>query len=265
MISPQTPNQNDDLFPDSLKELVRAYSSTRQLAVSLLPIPQEHNGLEHKYAAEWLTTTEREQLQHYTFTKRRLEWLSGRVCAKKAALSLLTGSGYDERLRGTDFSIVAGPSGRPFLNPSEFPATPDPIDISISHSHNRAIGLAGCGRCGIDIQYLSETLFKVKHRFCSDLEAVMLDQLPADELVQLGLLWVAKEAMRKCLSETRVVGFTELNLARTQFEDGYSILQFHPQIDGISFDQNDLVPVICHHSDQYTLGVAILNGESSHA
>ena len=93
----------------------------------------------------------------------------------------------------------------------------------------------------------------------------MLDQLPADELVQLGLLWVAKEAMRKCLSETRVVGFTELVLAHATFVDGYFILDFKPQIEGFSFTETVLSPVVCHHSDCFALGISIQNSVDIYA
>ena len=265
MATPITRTDTHPLFPDSLKQLTLSLTSAEQIGVSLRTIPQVLNGFEHDIANEWLTIEEREQLDRYTFTKRRLEWLSGRICVKQAVIDLLKSHGVSSLPAGSDFSVVSGPSGRPFLNQEQLPNSSPHFDISISHSHDLAIALAGGGRCGIDLQYMSETLFKVKHRYCSDVEAVVLDQLPLEELTQLGLLWVAKEALRKSLSETRIVGFTELILSRATSDGDYFLLHFQPEIDGFSFPEPDLLSVICHYSNSFALAVCIHRDEGDHA
>lgn len=265
MLSPSSETPIHPLLPDSLLRLASSRAPKEKLGLAVITIPTELNGNEREDAELWLTGEELAQLDHYTFAKRKGEWLSGRICAKQATIDLLKINGATEIPRAREFSIVSSQSGRPFLNLNRMPVNARTIDISISHSHDMAVGLAGHGRCGIDIQYLSETLFRVKHRFCADIEAVILDQLPADELTQLGLLWVAKEAIRKCLSKTRIVGFRELTLAGAAIDQGHYMLQFHPELDGFSFPPGNPLSVIAHHDQSFTIAVCTAEEENGHA
>jgi phosphopantetheinyl transferase len=253
---------NHPLLPAGLKKLLSARAPTEQLAVSLSTIPQTLNGTEQELAQLWLSDEEQAQLIHYTFAKRKHEWLSGRICAKLAALELLSLNGSGEALTPRDLSIISSYSGRPFLDLKGPASGAAGIDISISHSQDMAVGLAGRGRCGIDIQLLNDTLFRVRHRFCADDEAATLDQLPIDELVQLGLLWVAKEAIRKCLSGTRIVGFRELKLNRIREYHGFSLLQFQSELEGITLASAEPLSVVAHHDDSYALAICTAEKES---
>jgi len=263
LLSPNNPVH--PLLPTHLQGLISSRAPGEKLALSMLAIHSGLNGSEKELAELWLTDEERSQLAHFTFAKRKHEWLSGRICAKQATISLLGGNGRFEPLSAHDFSIGANPSGRPFLQLKGLPFSSGDIDISISHSQDLAVGIAGHGRCGIDIQLYNETLFKVRHRFCADVEAAILDQLPADEVVQLGLLWVAKEAIRKCFSESRIVGFREIKLSQAMEEDGYYILQFHPELEGITLSSDNALSVIAHHDDLYALAVCTAEKETYHA
>ena len=266
MLSPASETPVHPLLPDSLLQLSSSRAPKKKLGLAIISIPKALNGREREEAELWLTGEELTQLDHYTFAKRKGEWLSGRICAKQATINLLKNYGISKIPHARDFSIAASQSGRPFLNLNCLPVDDKAIDISISHSHTMAVGLAGYGRCGIDIQYLNETLFKVKHRFCADIEAVILDQIPADELTQLGLLWVAKEAIRKCLSKTRIVGFRELALAGVAVDQGgHFILKFHPELDGFSFPSCNPLPVITHHHDSFAISVCTVKEENNHA
>ncbi len=255
MLSLSTDNPVHPLLPASLKKLLCSRAPGEKLAVSMIPIPPVLNGAAHELAELWLTDEEQVQLGHYTFDKRRHEWLSGRICVKQAIIDLLEGNGQTDPLSARDFSIISSKSGRPFLSLKEIAGTSADIDISISHSQDMAVGLAGHGRCGIDIQLLNETLFRVKHRFCADDEAATLDQLPVDEIVQLGLLWVAKEAVRKCLSATRIVGFRELKLTRAMEDHGYYRLQFQPELEGITLSADHTLSVTAHHDNSYAIAI----------
>ncbi len=255
MLSPSTDNHVHPLLPAGLIKLLCSQAPGRKLAVSMITIPQAQNGTARELAEFWLSEEEQTQLGHYTLDKRKYEWLSGRICAKQAIIDLLGDDGHAGPRSARDFSIMSSQSGRPFLSFKELAGTPADIDISISHSQDMAVGLAGHGRCGIDIQLLNETLFKVKHRFCADDEAAMLDQLPADELAQLGLLWVAKEAVRKCLSATRIVGFRELKLTRAAEDHGYYHLQFQSELEGITLAAGEPLSVLAHHDNSYAIAV----------
>ena len=265
MLSLSTDTPVHPLLPASLKKLLCSRAPGEKLAVSMITIPQAINGTAQELAELWLTDEEQAQLGHYTFDKRKYEWLSGRICVKQAVIDLLGGNGQSAPLSAREFSIISSQSGRPFLNPKEIAGTLADIDISISHSQDMAVGIAGHGRCGIDIQLLNETLIKVKHRFCADDEAATLDQLPTDELVQLGLLWVAKEAVRKCLSATRIVGFRELKLNHASEDHGYYRLQFESELEGITLSAVEPLSVIAHHDNSYAIAVCTAAQERQHA
>jgi len=209
------------------------------------------NGSEEHLADHWLTGNERIQLDRYTFEKRRREWLLGRICAKQSVIDLL-GSGGTDSLSPKEISIETSSSGRPFLALSERAELKFLPDISISHSHDRVIAIAGNCPCGVDIQLLTDTLYKVRDRFCSDSDRALLDSTSEDELLQLGLLWVAKEALRKCLHGPHLVGFLEMHLKRISYQDDFRLLDF--QVDGRDIDRDNVTAVV-HVEDDYCLGI----------
>ena len=206
--------------------------------------------------SHWLTHEERMQLSRYSFEKRRSEWLSGRICVKQSVLDFSRLDGTST-LQPHDFSIKATDTGRPFIHFTT-PENMQSIEVSISHSHGKAVGLAMEDYCGVDVQCLNNTLFKVRDRFCTDVEMAVLDEIPADELVHLGLLWVAKEALRKCLSGIRIAGFNELQLVQAREAESYFLLNFLPDIKGISFTNQSYLQVIAHHCNGFALAVATI-------
>ena len=170
-------------------------------------------GKEKQFAQDNLSPTEQERFFSFKYRKRQVEWLGGRVAAKKAVTSLLT-----DNSKGTPnfpaLSIDATPQGRPVLHSKHVSS---PIDISISHSGNLAVALAvSNGLCGIDIQVITNTVAKVKSRFASKAEEQIIRQLPCCKTytkeVGLAMLWSAKEAFRKGVVCKPVLGFLEVSL-----------------------------------------------------
>jgi len=212
------------LLPDNLRSLLKDRAPNHCLTAVAARTSTLLNGQQAELANAWLTPGEQLHLDQYTFDKRRTEWLSGRICAKQAALELLSQKGTP--LQPLDFRVDHSPTGRPQLGSDNHGIEATPIDISISHSHGKAIGIAGYGLCGVDIQYLTDTLFKVKTRFCTETESAALDVVMADERTQLGLLWVGKEAVRKCLSGYRLLGFLDMRLEKVSVEEGFHVLEF---------------------------------------
>ncbi len=202
----------------------------------------------------WLSDEERVQLSHYTFTKRRTEWLLGRICAKQAVLNLLERFGI-EAVDPAALRIEANPSGRPFITfPDRLKLETVP-DISISHSGGKALGVACTCCCGVDIQILTETLSEVRDWFCSATETTVLESSAESDLLGLGMLWTAKEAVRKCLNIPNPVGFKDMRLIGVSNEDRYRL--FDLQVDepaGIG-----TVPVVIHVEGDYCLGFCTLN------
>lgn len=257
MLSPYSHLPTSPLLPDSLQQLFSSRAPGDKLAVSISDTRPFRNGQEAEIASLWLTEDELRQLERFSFDKRRSEWISGRICAKQAALDFLNKRKDSSILEPHDIIINTSPSGRPYLRVNS-QDNPDNIDISISHSHEMAVSIAANGHCGVDIQHLNETLFKVRQRYCADFETAILDEISGDELLQLGLLWVAKEAVRKCLSSVRLVGFLEIKLEGISKEDGYHLLNF--QLDD-PFTNLGTLSVATHVHGTYALAVCTIARE----
>ena len=232
---------------------------------SFMDIPRYMNGEEHEAVSRWLSGPEAAHLEQYSFEKRKFEWLTGRICAKQAILDLLHKDTRFRDFRAGELSINAGNTGRPVIASHLPQPLPQELDVSITHSHGKAAALAGYGLCGIDIQHLTTTLFKVKDRYCSDIEAGILDASGKEELAQLGMLWVAKEAVRKCLSGIRLVGFREIKLSGIEEADTFIILNFMSPLTPSSDGSAPQVSAITHVADPFALAVCILDKERFHA
>lgn len=103
--------------------------------------------------------------------KRQLEWVAVRHLAK---LEL-----------GPQINIVKDDFGKPFLADA---------NLRISFSHSNDMGAFACsewGLLGLDIQWMTEKIFRIAHKFASPEEADL------ENLEQLHLIWGAKEAIYK--------------------------------------------------------------------
>ncbi|NNK12781.1 MAG: 4'-phosphopantetheinyl transferase superfamily protein, partial [Desulfofustis sp.] len=185
-------------MPDDLHDFLCQRVPGQALGLVLIDQNRALNGKHSQLIDAWLTADEKLQLERYTFEKRRNEWFLGRICAKQSTIELLAQLGI-KSINPLEITIAVGTSGRPYLKLPEINGLERIPDISISHSHGKVTGLAGNCHCGIDIQLLTDTLFKVRDRFCSRPEMALLTDTSEDERAQLGMLWVAKEAIRKSL------------------------------------------------------------------
>jgi len=244
------------LLPDDLYQLLCQRAPGRALGLVLVDQLRALNGNQAEMVDAWLTADEKLQFERYTFEKRRNEWFLGRICAKQSTIELLDWLGV-KPLEPLQISIEVGTSGRPYLKLPEIEGLEYLPDISISHSHGKVIGLAGNCHCGIDIQLLTDTLFKVRDRFCSGPEMALLTDTSEDDLSQLGMLWVAKEAIRKCLEHTRPAGFLTMRLNEVRRTRGFWLLDF--QLDEHDAGLGSFSTVV-HVSDRYCLGVCTIPG-----
>jgi phosphopantetheinyl transferase len=173
-------------------------------------------GQEKELIQQWLHPQEQSQFQQLRHNKRRVEWLGGRICAKKALLQfLIENSTAPHILVMPQLQIMTTDSGRPFPAPESLPEQISPPNISISHSRGYAMGVAATIPCGVDIQITKDALLRIKDRFCSQDEAQLLKQtlVKTTPLEQLTLLWAAKEAIKKNAAFTGgMPGFLELEL-----------------------------------------------------
>ncbi|MGI9537352.1 MAG: 4'-phosphopantetheinyl transferase superfamily protein [Desulfocapsaceae bacterium] len=247
-------------MPDDLHHFLSQRAPGRSLGMVLVDRHQAMNGSQSELISTWLNEEEKNQLSRYSFEKRRTEWFLGRICAKQSTMDLLDRLDIDP-LNPLQITIAVGPSGRPYLQLPTLKGLNRIPDISISHSHDKVIGLAGNCRCGIDVQLLTDTLFKVSDRFCSDSELALLNGTSEDELVQLGMLWVAKEAIRKSLESSRPAGFLSMHLNEVRREQRYWLLDFHLDTPA----GTNSISTVVHIDNHYCLGVCTSPGAQDHA
>ena len=184
--------------------------------------------IEQAEALSFLTTllspAETELFRRFRYAKRRLEWLGGRLAAKHCLHGLLN-EDVSGRLLYANYSILPDTHGRPHL---AIPLTEHPAaSISISHSRGYAAALVHqSGDCGIDIQQKTPKLVSVQERFTSDEELRLLHPI-TDTLTRLGLLWAAKEAIKKCLLADHPSFFGTIKLAEAKYEPSEKIWTVH--------------------------------------
>lgn len=125
-------------------------------------------------------------LQQIKTEKRRREWLASRVLLKELA--------------GEELLIAYHEDGAPYLPGSSF-------SLSISHTNGyAAVLLQEHGPAGIDIEYQSSRVLKIRSRFMSpDEDASVCSE---HEVEYLLIHWCAKEALYKMIRQ-RDVDFIE--------------------------------------------------------
>lgn len=77
---------------------------------------------------------------------------------------------------------------------------PKPINgqhVSFSHSRDHIVLATGLCNVGIDLQYYTDKLLRVSHKFVSDFERTLLHSDPKLAAQQIHFLWCAKEAIFK--------------------------------------------------------------------
>ena len=173
---------------------------------------------------DWLGKPEIEKFTSFKFKKRYIEWLGGRLCAKKAFTE------YIQKFHSLqiippphDLIVASQQNGRPFLQCDQLAKTTIQPDLSISHGSKYAMAMVSKTWCGIDIQEKQQSLVKVKEKFCSKTEENLLTSILHTDahppLHFLTLLWAAKEALRKMLSNLKLIGFLETALDHIQIID----------------------------------------------
>jgi phosphopantetheinyl transferase len=193
-----------------------------ELALSVIDLTRLQQALTapgQTLVATYLDPLEQERLHQFTFAKRQLEWLGGRMAAKRAALALMA------QVPGLapafpHLRVDSESSGRPYLCAMHAVGAPLPA-ISISHSHGLAGALAVQGHgCGLDLQRITPKVIAIRDRFASSAERTLLCTAPGlqgqDEAALLTLLWAGKEALRKGVACQPILGFTEITLSRLE-------------------------------------------------
>lgn len=245
-----------------LTDFLVSQTPDKRLGITAIDTTNLKNGIISELAEMCLSEKEKLQFDTYTFEKRRHQWLLGRVCAKQAVLGMIDGSDTGRGLTPLHIAIDVAASGRPLLSAESANLLPVIPEISISHSEHKIIALAADGHCGIDVQVLTDTLFKVKSRFCSEKEDTRLNTAIDDERAQLGLLWTAKEAIRKCFGSFGTIGFLAMELTGIDRTQSCSLLTI--QLDQ-RYAGTDTVTVAASIEDDCSIGACIVRKEADRA
>jgi phosphopantetheinyl transferase len=124
----------------------------------------------------------RDALAEKRTEKRKQEWLAARVLLKE--------------LLGEEALIGYRPNGAPYLPEKN-------MHISISHTNGyAAVSLNPDSPAGIDIEYRSDRILKVRSRFMSEEEDAAVD--PEHEADHLLVYWCVKEALFKRVGQSDI-------------------------------------------------------------
>lgn len=120
-------------------------------------------------------------LERVTAEKRRQERLASRVLLKE--------------LLGMETLVEYRPDGAPFLPHL-------PLHISISHTKGYVAVILDTCPTGVDIEYRSDRILKIRSRFMNPDEEAEID--PFHEVEHLLVYWCAKETLFKVMGQENV-------------------------------------------------------------
>ena len=130
-----------------------------------------------------LSGEENQRLQSFRNHNRKLEWLSVRALAKE--------------MTGKQTRIIYNSERKPFLYDRS-------SQISITHSHNyTAILLSKSRRVGIDLEYMSHRINKIRDKFIHESEKITHN--PVKLRYHLYIHWCAKESLYKICDKQGLV------------------------------------------------------------
>lgn len=175
----------------------------------------------------FLSSEEQHLWNKFSYKKRRLQWLGGRIAAKHAVLDLLYPKQEMAYARYNTLSILPEQSGRPVLSWTNDSTDPLP-GISLSHSGHYATAIASFTKnCGIDIQKITSRIHKIREKFSEEDEELLLQECAPSltKTEQLIFLWSGKEAVKKGLLHKQPTFFAGIHLLNLTVENLF-ILQF---------------------------------------
>lgn len=162
------------------------------------------------YASSILTDEENRVFKHLKIKKRKVEWLSGRIAAKKAFASYMSSLHCTNRV--SSISILNNQARAPYIV-----GHPE-LHLSISHSHEYAVALIARFKIGIDIEKIEPRPDSLAHYFCSQEERAMLEQEPMRKDELLTYFWSRKEAVSKFLGLGGKMNFKQISTVNDEIE-----------------------------------------------
>ena len=138
-----------------------------------------------------LGQTEQRLFPRKATVKRKVEWLSGRLAAKKAVLAMPVKDPFHVQ----EIEILTEETGAPYVYP--FPH----LSISISHSHGYAVAASANHPVGIDLERVEKRPACLLKYFYTEAEQSAIAGCKKQQagMMQATLFWTRKEAVAKCL------------------------------------------------------------------
>jgi len=188
-----------------------------------IPLLLQHLEEKNEQADRYLAEEENFQFSRFKYPKRRYEWLAGRIAAKYAAIQLTSPSTQLTKNEWQRIKINQNDHGKPSLYSSK--NLHNLPHISISHSEGVALGLASYCPCGVDIQEITAALERVEKSFVNQEEKDLLSAHSKSKVKRsdLGVIWSAKEAIKKASALQPLPGFLEISLQEIRRENGYQL------------------------------------------
>jgi 4'-phosphopantetheinyl transferase len=145
---------------------------------------------------DWLSDGERDVLDGLRFPKRRNDWLLGRWTIKQAIRSYQP---FKAPLLSS-LEIRAAEDGAPEAFQHGEPAC---VSISISHSNNRSLCVAGNPELslGCDLELIEQHEIKFFEDYFTPEEIALLRNAATDRHLVAYLIWSAKETILKILRQ----------------------------------------------------------------
>lgn len=130
----------------------------------------------------YLSAEEVLRFNSFKTDKRKKEWLSARTLLKELC---------------NNNARICYLNDKPFLEDRSY-------DISISHSNELTCMIVGqTKKVGIDIEYISDKIHRIKHRFINEMENINI-QDNKDQKILLYLHWSAKETIYKIHGKKKI-------------------------------------------------------------
>lgn len=171
---------------------IRSIINNENLSCSIVKIgsePENKEGL--------LCYKERLKLNTLRSNKRKVEWISGRIAAKKAL----------EKYNGDiNSEVINRESGQPY-----FPDYPE-LTLTISHSKDYAVAVVSGCKVGVDIEVVDERPDSLTRFFYTVREKENLKNIKSSEKSRLMTeYWTRKEAYAKFLGVGGTIPFNSIN------------------------------------------------------
>ncbi len=176
-----------------------------------------------------LSLKESEICSRFTSSKRKHEFIAGRLACKKAFFKLISET-TDCLEKFSSVSVLNTETGSPFIENSH-------LCVSISHSHGIAVASIDHNSIGVDIEQINPKRISALKRISAE--------YPSEDIHLLTALWTLKESLGKALRTGIIKEFSFYKTKNFQFKNGI----YHCNFENFPFSG------IAISNNKYSLGI----------